>query len=425
MKAITRREFIQKSTAIGAYACCSAAFGITAPQLVFGQTAGGNGNLVVLFNQFGGNDPLNSFSIPYGIGKYYDLRPSIGIPEASVLQLNNSVGFHPSLSNLHRLYLSGNVAMLYGVGDPVGTRSHFTSQDIMSLGVSTNDSAEKRGWIGRLGDKYFRNDEFNTFALGVGQKLDFSADRLKNSTLVLPDLGSFAFNGDAKTGIPQVALDSELQDSVAKSIYSQNKSVAGMRGTARRSIASAHSNAERIEGIVAGHPPTATYPSTKPGAYFKDVSVIARSQLGAKLCYGGMGGWDNHANQGKESGTQSGLLTQVDQAIAAFEQDMKAANLWNKVSICIFTEFGRCVSENTSLGTDHGWGSVMLVIGGKVKGGIYGGGPTLTDLTKERWILPKMDYRNPFREMIEWMGYDPEPIFTDSYTRVPLDLFRA
>lgn len=424
MKPISRREFLQRAATISAYACCAAAFGITGPQIVFGQTSGGNGNLLILFNQFGGNDPLNSFSIPFGIDRYYDIRPTIGIPEASVLQVNNVFGLHPALANLHRLYLAGNVAILYGVGEPVGTRSHFTSQDIMSLGVSSNTKGEKRGWIGRLGDRYFRNDQFNTFALGVGQKLDFSAERVENSTLVLPNLSSYSFLGDSKTNVPQVGLDSDLQQDLVQNMMTQNKSVSGTKGTARRSIASAHRNADRIQRIVTDFPPTATYPATKAGEYFKDASILARSSLGAKLCYGGMGGWDNHADQGGATGTQAGLLSQMDAAIAAFEQDMKSASLWSKISICIFTEFGRTIAQNTSNGTDHGWGSVMMLIGGNVKGGVYGTGPTLTDLTQERWLLPQIDYRNPFREMVEWMGYDADPIFTDSYSRMNLGLYR-
>lgn len=424
MKSITRREFLKGSVSVGAYACCSAALGITVPQLVFGQVSGSNGNLLVLFNQFGGNDPLNSFTIPFSLGKYYDIRPTIAIAENKVLKMNSGLGLHPALVNLHRLFTDGNVAVLSGMGEPVGTRSHFTSQDIMSLGVGTAQSSEKRGWIGRLGDQYFRNDSFNTFALGVGSKLDFTSTRLDNSAIIVPTLNSYTLQDDAKAGVPSVSTDSALQKEVAASLFEKNKSLSGIEQVANNSFAGLHRDSAKIKEIVTNFAPTVKYPNTKAGIYFKDISVIARSSLGAKLTYGGLGGWDNHANQGSFDGTQSKLLKEFDDALGVFEKDMKAASLWNKVAVCVFTEFGRTCAENNSKGTDHGWGSAMLVIGGKVKGQIYGEAPSVSSISQS-WLSPQIDYRNPFREMVEWMGYSADPIFTENYTRTTLNIFKA
>ncbi len=425
MKELTRRNLLKGFSAMSTVACCQAAMGITHPELVYGQTAAGNDNLAVFFNQFGGCDPLNSFAVPYGLQKYYDLRPGIGLPQASVLQINEVFGMHPALANLHRLYQAGNVALIYSTGEPVGTRSHFTSQDIMSLGVGSQNSGERRGWIGRLGDLYFRERELNTFALGTGQKLDFVGDRIDNAPLVLSKLADFSLAPDSKSGMSQVAFDSELQETVADSVFNQSKTLYGVRRSARGAVSRTYRDSARIERALVDDAPTLTYPTTKAGQFLRDVAVLRRANFGTKLCYGGVGGWDNHANQGGVTGTQANQLRDLDQAVGMFEADMKSINRWNSVSICIFTEFGRCVAQNTSLGTDHGWGSVMLVIGGKVKGGTFGSGPSLTDLTKNRWLEPKIDYRNPLREIINWMGYDATPVFPGQYQRTNIDLFKA
>lgn len=421
MKPITRREFIKGSVTAGTFACCSAAFGITYPQLVYGQISGTNKNLLILFNQFGGCDPLNSFTIPFSLGKYYDIRPTIGIPEDKVLKLDSTIGVHPALANLKRLYGEGSVAVLNCMGEPVGSRSHFTSQDMISLGVGTSKTSEKRGWIGRLGDEYFRNTSFNTFALGVGNRLDFVSDRQKNAAVIVSRLDSYTLKDD-----PQAAMDSILQKEVAASIFEKNKNLNGMKETANLSMVGFHKDTATIKKVVEDFKPDAAfvYPATRAGVFFKDVSIIARSGLGAKISSGGMGGWDNHADQGSSEGNQQKLLKEFDDALVVFEKDMKASLLWNNIAICVYTEFGRTCAENGSHGTDHGWGSGMLVIGGKVKGGVYGEGPTVADLSKS-WLTPKIDYRNPFREMIEWIGYSADPIFTEAYSRTDLNLFKA
>ncbi|HMO17864.1 MAG TPA: DUF1501 domain-containing protein [Oligoflexia bacterium] len=427
MKRITRREFIKTSATFGAYACCSAALGIGAPRLVYGQTSGVNRNMVVCFNLFGGCDDLNSFCIPFSRGTYYDIRPNIGIPAGQVLAVNSEFGFHPALQNLYSLYNEGSVGVVLKAGEPVGTRSHFTSQDIMSLGVGSVRSRENRGWIGRLGDEYFRQDQFNTFALGVGRKVDFTAERFTNPAIVVSNLASYRLQDDSKGGMAGVARDSLLQKDVAIQLYGSDKQVSGdMRDAARRAMDNMHKEVPYIQQLVTNNPPTVTYPNTRAGAYLRDVGMLARSGVGAKLAYGGMGGWDNHASQGGVTGTQSTLLSQFDAALGAFVTEMKNFNLWDKVALVVFTEFGRTKRQNTSGGTDHGWASTILVIGGSVSGGVYGDVPSNADLSESRnWIVPSTDYRNPFSEMIDWLGYDSAPIFTDQFVRNQMGLFRV
>ena len=109
-------------------------------------------------------------------------------------------------------------------------------------------------------------------------------------------------------------------------------------------------------------------------------------------------------------------------AIGAFEADMKAIGKWNSTAICIFTEFGRKTFENGSGGTDHGWGSAMLVIGGGVNGGVKG--PEIDAETfSEEWLPQRIDFRNAFSEMISWLGFNPAPVFPETFEKETLGLF--
>ena len=117
--------------------------------------------------------------------------------------------------------------------------------------------------------------------------------------------------------------------------------------------------------------------------------------FGTRIFYGGLGGWDHHSDQGGIAGSQAALLALVDQAIGAFETDAKLNGWWDKLTICIFTEFGRKTFENGSAGTDHGWGSSMVVLGGGVNGGIKGPEITAEDFQDE-WLTQHIDFRNPF-----------------------------
>ena len=164
----------------------------------------------------------------------------------------------------------------------------------------------------------------------------------------------------------------------------------------------------------------ADYPQAGLGAFLQDAARLIQSSLvGTRVIYTGLGGWDTHSNQ---IGSHERILGTVDQSVAALEQDLKAMGKWEETAICIFTEFGRINFENSSGGTDHGKGSCYLLIGGAVNGGIYGNTPSETQLSKN-WLDMEIDFRNVFAEAITWLGFDPDPIFPETYDSTPLNLF--
>jgi uncharacterized protein (DUF1501 family) len=426
MVKITRRQFLKKSATIGAYACCAAAYGRIGAKNVFAQSLGGSGRTLVLINQFGGADPLHSFSIPYSVSAYYDRRPTIAIAAGSLLNLNGAIGMNTALgggtNSIHDLFLNGDVVVVQGTGDPRNTQSHFTAQEHMSRGIVAGTGvSDGRGWIGRLGDLYFQDAPFNTFGINVGQLTDFNSSRTTNRPVVTPSLGSYSFSNDSTpnpTGA-DFSRDNQYRRQVARALLSSS----GANSTERkRSVRLAqqafHDGTVTVATVNAQT--VGTFPGNSPGPFLRDTARIVRYGLGTKVCYGGVGGWDDHADL---VNSQAGNLARLNAAVQAFATDMKTAGKWNDVVICIFSEFGRNTYENASGGTDHGWGGTMLLIGGAVQGGVLGVTPSDTQIRTKEWINVDIDFRSVFSRLVTWLGYNPVPVFPESYTDTPMTLF--
>ncbi len=416
-KKMTRRDFLKETLTLSACACCSAALGPMKANDVYAMSAQGNGRAAVFLNQFGGNDPLNSFTVPYTVSAYYDRRPSLSISPGQVLTMAKGIGLNPVLDNMHDLYQDGDVAIIQGIGDPEGTRSHFTSQEIFSRGITNSSSStDRRGWIGRLGDEYYQNVEFNTLGLGVGLQSDFTATRPTNRPLVTSRVANFGFDDDWYAG----SNDNRYRRQIRESIIGVSSGGSDREKAARRSQKAMFQSVSTMQDVNSDYSSVVSYPNTTVGRYFIDAAKVIQYGLGTKIMYGGRGGWDSHSNQATG---QDANLTQIDDALGAFAQDLKNMGKWNKTVICIFTEFGRNTFENASGGTDHGWGGAMVLIGGGVKGGVYGSTPTDNEIRNKRWLYMDIDFRNVFAKTIKWLGQNPDSVFPEDYQKVNLNLF--
>lgn len=419
---ITRRQFIKGATAAAVCACCPEALGPFSPKFAYGQSSGGNNRFAVLFNQFGGNDHLNSFAVPYTVAAYYDRRPGLAIPANEVLPLAQGIGLNPVFDKIYQLYQDGDVAVVQGIGDPKNTRSHFTAQEHMSRGiVGTGLTQEQRGWIGRFGDLYLQNMEFNTMGLGVGAQTDFTANRTANRPIVTSRLSSYGFTNDNTS-----TNDNVFRRRQVRAMLEATKDDGARSASVRVAHRQMYASVDRIAQVVAGYSNSFTYANTPPGNYLRDVAMLVEGAVDGqvsnivKVTYGGMGGWDTHSTQRTQHDQR---LNQIDEAVGVFANDMKRLGRWQDTVICIFTEFGRNTFANASGGTDHGWGSAMVLIGGAVNGGVYGATPSDSEIRNRQWIFMDADFRNVFREMVTWLGYNADPVFPEDYSVVNYGLF--
>ena len=172
-----------------------------------------------------------------------------------------------------------------------------------------------------------------------------------------------------------------------------------------------------VRKLSAGYKPDAVYPYGGLGPSLKLIAQMIHANFGTRLFYCQIGGFDTHANQvaGHES-----LLGHVATSLAAFMKDLGAKGLDSKVTAMCFSEFGRRVNQNDSNGTDHGAAAPMFVLGGKVKAGLYGTYPSLTQLD-DGDLKYTVDFRQIYATILDkWLNADAEKVLNGKFTGLPL-----
>ncbi|NPA24413.1 MAG: DUF1501 domain-containing protein, partial [Deltaproteobacteria bacterium] len=384
-----------------------AAGGLTAATFLYGDPwsrcrpavrAAARGKTLVVIFQRGGCDGLNVV-VPYGDSEYYNLRPTIAIPAPGsggevrpALDLDGFFGFHPSLAPLHGIFQQGRLAVLPAVHYPDGNRSHFDSEIIIESGAR---SKLYDGWLSRylVGNP---GAAIPLRAVGFGNEMPHSL-RGEASVATFNDLGDFAFGGDDHAHLFRDRL---------RRVYAQEPA----SGQVNRRLLHAQGNIlfdnlDFLESLDPdGYEPEngAEYPNSAYGRQLKQAAMLIKDGVGLEVAALNIGGWDTHSNQGgaQEGGYQSRRLQEFAAGIGAFYTDL--GSLIDDVVLLTMTEFGRTARENGSRGTDHGNAGAWFVLGGRVRGGIYGEWPGLApeNLYRGRYLAQSLDFRDVMAEVV-------------------------
>jgi len=352
--------------------------------------AQGDRTLVVV-QLTGGNDGLNTL-VPYSNGAYYAARPNIAIPKKDVLTLTPELGLHPALKPLTGLWDAGHLAWMENVGYPNPTRSHFASMAIWHTADPTQAQAE--GWIGRVAEKI--GDPFCASNIG-----GTTPQALRASDFSLPSIdGVDSF---------QVKLPAGLEGAFSTLLDTPRTGEAAYLQRATRQMLV---NTKRVQASVSRYRAGATYPEGKFATALRDAARLIAAGTGQRVLYVSLGGFDTHAGQRAE---QDELLGRLASGLAAFQADLEAQGLADRVIVMGFSEFGRRVAENASAGTDHGKGSVMFALGRSVKGGIHGDSPDLEHLA-DGDIRYKQDFRGVYAgALTRWLNLDAREILRGDF----------
>lgn len=335
-----------------------------------------SGRVLVLVQLAGGNDGLNTV-VPHGDPEYYKARPGIGIPRPAVLKIDENLGLHPQMTGFKELYDEGRLAIVQGVGYPNPDRSHFRSMDIWHSARPDADYTTD-GWLGRGLElaPLSQADGLRALALGTN-RLPLA---LLSSKVNVPSVTDLAgYHLDLGSGPEQI-------QKLKRRVMGETAANTGSAGPAdstleflRKTALTAFSSADRLKEVTASYKPAATYPANGLGERLKTVAQIIAGDLGTRVIFVSLDGFDTHAQQ---AGAHQSLLTELSSAVRAFFQDLRGHKLDDRVVLATFSEFGRRVKENGSLGTDHGAASQIFVAGAGVKGGLHGTHPSLTDLVE-------------------------------------------
>tara|TARA_Y100000996_G_scaffold211095_1_gene165760 strand:+ start:3139 stop:4275 length:1137 start_codon:yes stop_codon:yes gene_type:complete len=356
--------------------------------------------VIVIVQLTGGNDYLNTV-IPYNNSLYKDYRPSVNIDEEKVLKINDEIGFHPAMNDLHKMYQDGNVAVIHGVGYENSPRSHFRSMDIWH--TCEPEKLGTEGWLGRAVKQIDPHKQNVVTAVSMGASL--------YRALVAPDVPVATVENLDNYGL---LTDISPQDKRTRVLDRYKKMYSPMIGSGPVMDFLGQTGLDAIKGAdilnvaPSKYSSSVEYADNSISKKLKGIAQIHLANLGTRVFYCDLGSFDTHADQ---LSTHDRLWTSASRAIRDFFDDLESHDEAENVTMFLFSEFGRRVYDNGA-GTDHGAGGVCLAIGPNVKGGEYGNYPSMLESKLDQGdLVPDIDFRSVYTTLIEdWMNLDPIPI---------------
>ncbi|MBN1421454.1 MAG: DUF1501 domain-containing protein [Planctomycetes bacterium] len=410
---VTRRGFLKTFAGIST----AASFAPGLPRflahaaLAADRERGDRDPILVVLQLTGGNDGLNTV-IPYADDAYARARPTLRFSAKEVLRIDDHLGFHPRMTAFQRLFREGLLTIIQGVGYPNSDRSHERGLPIWQ----TADPALpclRTGWLGRAVDALPEVDVPAVFVGPIAQPLALRAEhRTVPAVRATEDLAMQEIPGPSDAGAIR-----------RRAVSIPRSGASPLLEHVRRSAGRSFEIDARIEEALRSTARGSSYPDLRLAETLRAVAQLIRTDLGIRIFFaelggGGIGGFDNHANQ---RGNHCALLHQLSESVGAFAGDLARDKLLDRVLLMTFSEFGRTVSENGRRGTGHGAAEPMFLVGGRLKGGLVGVHPSLTDLDGDAQRF-HTDFRRVYATALSsWLGLDSRAILGASYE--PLDIF--
>ena len=366
---------------------------LAAPSLAAGRA---RQRLLVLVYLYGGNDGFNTW-VPYTSSLYYAKRPNIAVPRDAVLKITDRHGLHPSLASLVPLWEGRELAIVQGIGYAEATQQHYRDAEIAFTAADTEIRGE--GWVTRA-----------LAPRGAADAVAFDVLDVR----ALDPMGPF--RGE-KLAVVQVHYAHEL---LAKGRLAE--CVVETNGPGRARLA-------RDPGALAGFALRTRFADEPFGQAMQAAVRLAAADPSLAVIHVALNGLDGdkhhsvdtHWNQLTYHGD---ALRRLSDGLAALRGGLREIGRWDDTLVATYDEFGRSPIENEDRGTHHGLGTTHFVLGGRVKGGLYGEAPPVQDLHPIGGPAPTIDARRLWTTVAQgWWGIDAAGLFGRRYA--PLDLLRA
>jgi len=368
--------------------------------------------VLVVVQLSGGNDGINTV-VPYGDPHYYDYRVALGIPQDQVLAINDHVGFHPSMKPIKDLYDEGKVAVIQGVGFPNCNRSHFRSMDVWH--TCEPDKLVTEGWLGRTLRELDPRKENVVTGVNFGRGLPHALTLPGVPVASVGNLESYGLLTGIEDDQRMTALDTFTR------IYSPTMGGAFTYDYLSQTGMDAFKGADILKTVPEQYTSSVEYGNNPVARYLRNMAQTIIGDVGTRILYttSPYNSFDLH---GSAPTLQAKLWTDVSNYVRDFFDDLHEHNQGENVTMLLFTEFGRRVKDNGS-GTDHGTGGVAMVVGDRVKGGLYSEYPSLApDKQLDGDLQFSYDFRGLYATLLEqWLGLDSKPIVNGSFQQ--LDMF--
>ena len=417
-----RREFLKVSAAGSSLVALDGLIpnflGRTAAQAPTAERAGARDTILVVVQLTGGNDGLNTV-IPLHDPLYAKYRPTIKVAPEQIKKLDDNVGLHPQLSAFADLHQEQSLCTIQGVGYPNPNQSHFRSMDIWQAASTAETLTE--GWIGKSLKGMPKAGSFHLTAPNESAPLALSGAPVRVPSIT--SLADFQLRTNSNTaGKGERALIEAVSQPHSSPLPSgeSGRGEGGLLDFVKRTAVNTYESSKRLQEIAKNYEPKVTYPGLPLANRLKLAAQLIAADLGARIFYVSIDGFDTHANQ---AAAHPLLLLEVSSAISAFYKDMAAQGHKDRIAIMTFSEFGRRAKENGSRGTDHGSAAPMFLVGGRVKPGVVGSHPNLEKL-EDGNLVHHTDFRQVYAAVLDqWLGLSSKEVLGKEYKA--LDLFKS
>lgn len=404
-----RREFLQRTSmaTLGGLAVR----GFSSPLAEAFAKSNSGDRVLVIVQLYGGNDGLNTVIPIDQYGLLSTFRQNVLIPQNQVLPLAGltGTGFHPVMGGLRNLWDDGKLSIVQSVGYPNPNFSHFRSTDIWETGSDANTVLDS-GWTAR-----YLHHEYPNFPQGfpntdmpdplairvggpIGPGLQFMGTSMGvaiNNTQDPLDLAGNIYLDPVTADCKGDKLDFVRTVMRQADVYGDVIEAAALMGCNHASLY-----------------PTGNQPGAQLAQALRIVAQLICGGLRTKIYWVSEYGFDTHAQQVNTGDTTTGmhanLLKGVSDAIHAFQADLAQLGLEDRVMGMTFSEFGRRVMSNGSIGTDHGAAAPMFLFGSKVIPGMLGTNPQIDANTNVNTNLPmQYDFRAVYASVLrDWFCLD-------------------
>lgn len=396
-----------------------AAKGTALADLSLGDPKAPEGDLLVVVFLRGGADGMNLVA-PVGADAYHRARPTLALAAANdatasrvdrVFDLDGFFGLNPAMASMLPLFREGRLGFVHACGSGDQTRSHFEAMAAMERGNENIRGGIASGWLAR---HLAARPQVCASPLRAVAFSSVMPDSLRGATsaMALESLADFRLR-------PPKGAETRLRGTLARLYGEQLRDPIVDAGLETLNLL------DTLNRLDPGHYQPergAAYPDSELGRGLRQVAFLAKANVGLEVAFLDRGGWDTHVAQGSSTGYMALGLTDVSDSLAAFAKDLGAA--LDRTTVVVMTEFGRRLQENSGLGTDHGRGSVMTVLGGGTRGGkVHAKWPGLEphELDEVGDLKVTTDYRDVLAEILSkrvratdlaavFPGHVPKPV---------------
>jgi uncharacterized protein (DUF1501 family) len=357
----------------------------------------------------GGIDSLNVL-FPAGDSRYYQMRPNLGLPQANGIAYapDSRLFWNPAAASFSKLFNSGKMSVAPAIGYNDSDLSHFTSRHYWEVGAT--DADLRTGWLGRYLDSVGTADNpLQGVTLDVALQPELATAKVPVATIQAANQYTFA-----APGIPPHPLETSMLQEAANLGAEFAKMSDPSLSVAGETAVSSHHLSLELGSFAYGLNTPVPYPissSPFPQQLAGLAAMLAAGLPIQVVSITSPGHFDTHASQAAT--LASGLQITAD-SLLAFQNDLEARGIDDRVLIHVWSEFGRRPTENASAGTDHGSAGIGMLIGSAVNGQQIGSFPGLTSLDSNGNLLPTADFRAVYASILEqWFDADANSILPD------------